>query len=287
MRSLLGIALVLMLGAVMAAAGSADGARLSGVPVFALCAALAFALQWLAWLPAWLLRSERFYDLTGSLTYISVTALAVWSAPTADAHRWLLFACVLLWAVRLGTFLFLRVHQDGGDSRFDRIKHDPLRFLFTWTLQGLWVLVTAGAALAAIGSSAPADLGLLAWCGAVLWLLGFLIEAVADAQKRAFRRTHGSEAFINTGLWRLSRHPNYVGEILLWVGVAVLALPLLQGWQLLTLVSPLFVYLLLTRVSGVPLLEKKAKARWGDDPRYQAYVERTPVLFPRPVSHAD
>lgn len=280
MRALLGIALVLLLGAAVAAAGSVGGARVGGAPVFALCAVLAFAIQWLAWLPAFLLRSERFYDLTGSLTYISVSALALWSAPAMDAHRLLLFGCVVVWAVRLGSFLFLRVHQDGGDSRFDRIKHDPLRFLLTWSLQGLWVLVTAGAALAAIGSGSEARLGPLAVAGFTLWLLGFLIEAVADAQKRRFRREQGSEAFISSGLWRFSRHPNYAGEIVLWLGVALAAWPLLAGWQLLTLISPVFVYLLLTRVSGVPLLEKKARQRWGDDPRYRDYVARTPVLFP-------
>ncbi len=281
MRLLLALVLVLALAAGLAAAGSWQGATVAGVPVFALCAACALLIQWLVFVPSFLARTEQFYDLTGSLTYIALTLLAFLAGPGGPA-RLLLALMVLLWALRLGSFLFRRVRRDGGDGRFDRIKHHAPRFFFTWTLQGLWVLFTAGAAWAALGSSAPGDLGLLTLVGAVLWLAGFAVEAVADAQKRAFRRRAGTGCFIDEGLWGYSRHPNYAGEIVLWLGVAVAALPMLRGWQLLTLLSPLFVYLLLTRVSGVPLLEKRGKERWGEDPAYRAYLERTPVLFPWP-----
>ncbi|RZV57419.1 MAG: DUF1295 domain-containing protein, partial [Pseudomonadales bacterium] len=164
---------------------------------------------------------------------------------------------------------------------------NPARFFSTWNLQGLWVSFTAAAALAAISSSrVEPGFSAIAIGGAALWLLGFIIEAVADAQKRRFRKQRASEQgstrpFIDTGLWALSRHPNYFGEILLWAGVALMAVPLLQGWQFVTLVSPLFVYLLLTRISGVPLLERSADERYGNDPAYIAYKQRTPVLFPR------
>ncbi|HKK23700.1 MAG TPA: DUF1295 domain-containing protein [Pseudohaliea sp.] len=279
MRLAFALVLVLALAAGLAAAGSWQGATVAGVPVFALCAACALLIQWLVFLPSFLGRTEHFYDLTGSLSYAALTVLAYLAGPGGPA-RLLLALMVLLWALRLGSFLFRRVRQDGGDGRFDRIKHSGPRFFFTWTLQGLWVLVTAGAAWAALGSSAPGTPGPLTVVGAVLWLLGFAVEAIADAQKRAFRRRAGAGSFIAEGLWRYSRHPNYAGEIVLWLGVAVAALPLLQGWQLLTLLSPLFVYLLLTRVSGVPLLEKRGQERWGGDPAYQAYLARTPVLFP-------
>jgi len=107
---------------------------------------------------------------------------------------------------------------------------------------------------------------------------------IADGQKRAFRRDPKNEgAFIQSGLWALCRHPNYLGEILLWLGVAVVAVPVLSGWQQLTLLSPVFVYVLLTRISGIPLLASRGKRRWGNDPAYQAYLDRTPVLFPRPL----
>ncbi len=279
MRLAAALVLVLALAGGLAAAGSWQGATAFGLPVFALCAGAALAIQWLVFLPSFLARTEHFYDLTGSSTYVLLTIAAYLAGPGGPA-RLLLAGMVLLWALRLGVFLFRRVRQDGGDGRFDRIKHSAPRFFFTWTLQGLWVLVTAGAAWAALGSAAPGDLGPLGLLGVALWLAGFVVETAADAQKRAFRRRAGAGAFIDDGLWRYSRHPNYAGEILLWFGVAVASLPLLSGWQLATLVSPLFVYLLLTRLSGIPLLERRGRERWGGDPAYEQYLERTPVLFP-------
>ena len=88
--------------------------------------------------------------------------------------------------------------------------------------------------------------------------------------------------FITSGLWSWSRHPNYFGEIVLWSGVAVMAASALSGWQWVTLTSPVFVALLLTRVSGIPLLERRAEARWGHLTEYQRYTAMTPVLLPRP-----
>jgi len=115
----------------------------------------------------------------------------------------------------------------------------------------------------------------------LVWLVGFGFEVVADRQKRRFRSDPDNEGeFIRSGLWRLSRHPNYFGEIVLWVGVALVALPALEGWQHVTLVSPLFVYLLLTRVSGIPMLEEKADERWGGREDYERYKRETPVLWP-------
>jgi steroid 5-alpha reductase family enzyme len=127
------------------------------------------------------------------------------------------------------------------------------------------------------------ELDVFALVGFVVWLIGIGIEALADQQKSAFRADPANKGkFIQSGLWAWSRHPNYFGEIVLWVGVAIIAFPVLSGWQLVTLVSPLFVILLLTRVSGIPMLEKRADERWGGQPDYEAYKERTPVLVMRP-----
>jgi steroid 5-alpha reductase family enzyme len=276
------IVVAVLIGAGMAVAGSSGGLRLGGWPVFALCAVLAFGINWVAFVPAYLGRTERFYDLTGTLSYLSVMALAL-LAGSGSTLSILLAVLVAVWAVRLGTFLVLRIRKDGSDGRFDAIKVDPLRFLMSWTLQGLWVLLTAGAALAAMTTEADAELGPLTAAGLVVWAVGFAIEATADAQKRAFRRDPANRGrFIRSGLWAWSRHPNYFGEITLWVGIALIALPALSGWQLLTLVSPLFVTVLLTRISGVPLLEARGRKAWGDEPEYREYVARTPVLVPRP-----
>jgi steroid 5-alpha reductase family enzyme len=274
------IALALTAGLTWAA--SRGGAVVGGIPLFAICAVAAILLQWLAFVPAYQLRTERFYDLTGSLTYVAVIALAVGLGPAADARSLLLAAMVVAWAARLGLFLFTRIVADGADRRFDEIRGSFIRFFVAWTLQGVWVCFTAGAALAAITGGHRAPLGVLDAIGVTMWAVGFAIEAVADLQKRRFRERPENEGrFISTGLWAMSRHPNYFGEILLWTGVALVALPALDGWQLATLLSPVFVTLLLTRVSGVPMLEERADERWGDDPEYLAYKERTPVLVPR------
>jgi steroid 5-alpha reductase family enzyme len=265
----------------MAWAGSQGGAVVAGLPAFAWCALLAFAIQALAFIPAYIFQTEKFYDLTGSITYLLVVVLALTMSETAAARSLLLALMIAVWAIRLGSFLFRRISQDGSDSRFDKIKPSPLRFFVTWNIQGLWVLMTAACALAAITAQSVPAFSPFDLLGISLWLLGFGIEVIADRQKRQFRSVHGGEAFISSGLWSRSRHPNYFGEILLWLGVALLALPALEGWRYVTLVSPLFVFFLLTRVSGVPLLERKSDRKWGDDPAYQAYKAATPVLVPR------
>lgn len=253
------------------------------MPLFALCGALAFVVNWLAFAPAYLRQTEHFYDLTGSLTYLTLIAVGLALAGAPDPRALLLGVLVAIWALRLGSFLFLRIRREGSDTRFDAIKPSFARFLMAWTLQGLWVFVTLSCALAAITSAAPQPLDAAAVLGAGLWLFGFAVEALADRQKRVFRADPAQRGrFIATGLWAWSRHPNYFGEITLWTGIAVLAFPVLTGWQHATLVSPLFVYVLLTRISGVPLLEARADQRWGGQPDYEAYKARTPLLFPRP-----
>lgn len=280
-KSLVGIAIAVAIAAAMAAAGSYQGHSLQGIPVFALIAALAFVIQWLVFIPAYLSQSERYYDFTGSVTYVTVVACAL--TINTDPRSQLLAALIAIWALRLGSFLFLRIRDAGSDRRFDRIKPFFFRFMMTWTLQGLWVLMTAAAALAAMTSTHTPAIGPIGMLGFGVWLAGFAIEVTADKQKREFRRDpQNSERFIQQGLWAWSRHPNYFGEILLWCGIALIAFPALQGWQYATLISPLFVYLLLTKISGVPMLDSHALKKWGDEPDYQAYRKATPVLFPRP-----
>lgn len=282
-NALVALPVVVLVGAGVAVAGSQGGGRVAGVPVFALAVALAFAIQWLVFIPAYLLQSERFYDLTGSLTYITVTTLAVLLSPAVDARSVLLLVLVVVWAARLGTYLVRRIRRAGKDDRFDAIKPSFFRFLNAWTLQGLWVTLTLAAALAAITTTTRRDLGVVALAGLLVWAAGFAVEATADLQKSRFRADPANKGrFIHSGLWAWSRHPNYFGEIVLWVGVAIVAVPVLEGWHWVTLISPLFVALLLTRVSGVPLLEKAADERWGGQDDYEAYKARTPVLVPRP-----
>ena len=282
-QALVAIGIAALIGTAMAWAGSDGGERVGAVPVFAICAALAFGINWLAFIPAALTTTERYYDLIGGVSYISVTVAAVLLSSDLDLRATLVAAMVMIWSLRLATFLFKRILKAGGDSRFDDIKGKPVRFLMAWTLQGLWVLLTAAAALAIITGGSRAPLGAVGIAGIAIWTSGMLIEGVADWQKSRFKNDPDNEGrFIRTGLWAWSRHPNYFGEIVLWSGVAIVAIPVLEGWQWATLISPLFVAFLLIRVSGIPLLEEKADKRWGGEDDYEEYKRRTPVLIPKP-----
>lgn len=281
--SLFGIGIAVMIGALVAWAGSDGSVEVGGFPLFALCGLLAFAINWVAFIPANIAKTERYYDLTGSITYLSVTLVAVLFGENFDAATVIVALMVAVWAVRLGAFLFRRIRREGRDQRFDQIKTKPVRFLMTWTLQGLWVLLTAAAALAIITSEEPTPIGWVAIAGILVWAAGFAVEVVADRQKSEFRKDPANEGrFIRSGLWAWSRHPNYFGEITLWTGIAIMAIPILSGWRWVVLISPVFVALLIGRVSGVPMLEAKADKRWGDDEEYQEYKRATPVLIPRP-----
>ena len=282
-QSLIATPLIVGVGAAIAWAGSQGGATVGVLPLFALCAMLSFGLNWLVFVHAYLAQTERFFDLTGSITYVSVIAVSLALTAELDSRSLLLGAMVLVWAVRLGSFLFARIRRDGSDGRFDALKPSLPRFLMTWTLQGLWVLLTVACALAAITTARPVPLGGVAALGTLIWTFGFAVEVIADREKSRFRGDPNNRGrFIQNGIWAWSRHPNYFGEITLWLGVAVVAFPVLSGWQYATLISPVFVYLLLTRISGIPLLESRGKKKWGHEPEYQAYRARTPVLFPRP-----
>ncbi len=279
------IVAILAVGAGIMWAGSQGGRMAGGWPVFALCGAAAFVINWLVFVPSYIGQTERYFDLTGSLTYLTLVALALVLGGSSDPRTLLLALLVATWAARLGSFLFMRISRDGHDGRFDALKPSFSRFLMTWTLQGLWVLLTLSCALAAMTSASTEPLGAFALIGTLLFAAGFGIEAVADQQKSRFRADPANQGqFIQHGLWAWSRHPNYFGEILLWVGVAVIALPTLSGWRFATLISPVFVYVLLTRISGIPLLEARGKERWGDREDYRAYKARTPVLMLRPPS---
>ncbi len=278
---------ILIIGGLLAFAGSDGGVTSGGLPVYSWCVMLAFGIQWVAFVPAYLKQTEKYYDLTGSLTYLSVIALGLGLSGNFTPRALLVSGLMGVWAMRLGSFLFLRIQKAGEDSRFRDIKPAFWRFLMAWTLQGLWVCFSLAAGLAII-TSPPEPLGIFAVVGALVWAFGFGIEVLADHQKNQFRNAHpDGNHFIHTGLWSWSRHPNYFGEIVLWTGIAMMALPVLQGWQWATLISPVFITILLTKISGVPMLEEKADQKWGGQPDYEAYKARTSVLVPLPPRKAE
>ncbi|MFW9851974.1 MAG: DUF1295 domain-containing protein [Candidatus Thorarchaeota archaeon] len=271
----------------LAFAGSQGGIILFGsLPLFAFCIIIIFAIQWLVFIPSYFLKTEKFFDLTGAVTYITVIIIAVFSRSVFNVRSIILMVLVILWASRLGFFLFRRVLKVGEDKRFEEIKKSFLRFLMTWTLQGIWISFTISAALAAVTIPEPIQYGAYDWVlliiGGLIWLIGFSFEAIADYQKNKFRAVPENKGkFITSGLWSISRHPNYFGEIVIWIGVALIALPTLATWRFITLISPIYIALQLTLISGVSMLEKRADKKWGGQEDYEEYKKNTPALIPR------
>ena len=281
-HSIIGIGLALLIGGLLLATGSQGSVEVAGLSLFVVCGLIGFGLHWTIFLPSFVFKTEHYFDLTGSISYIITVIAAILLNPKLDLRDLIICLMIVVWALRLGSFLFLRVKKDGKDTRFDIIKTKFLWFLMTWTLGGLWVLATMAAGLAAITSSTSLPLGPIAFLGIAIWVFGMVVEVTADKQKSLFKRMPVNQGrFITTGLWAWSRHPNYFGEITLWLGLSLVALPVLSGWQLATMVSPVFVYLLITRVSGIPLLEALAEKRWGTDPDFIAYRDGTPALMLR------
>ena len=243
---------------------------------------LAFLIHWLFFIPAYLLKTEKFFDLTGSLTYISIMVYVVYTKNNLQEQLGsiILASLVILWAVRLGSFLFLRIKKAGEDKRFREIKTSFARFFLLWTISGMWVSFCSMCALTAIASNDGVVVNNIFYIGLVTFIIGLSIEIIADSQKTKFRKDpKNKDKFINEGLWAKSRHPNYVGEITLWAGVAIMSFSSLEGSQYISLISPIFTYLLLVYVSGVPQLTASGQKKWGQLESYQDYIKNTPKLI--------
>ena len=241
---------------------------------------LIFCVQWISFFPAYIFQTEKFYDLTGSITYLSIVFSAVYITGSQNIADYIIVGCVAIWALRLGSFLFMRIHNAGEDRRFRLIKPNFTRFLMTWTLQGMWVSMCLLCVMTALSSNNGIILNNIFFGGLFVFILGFSIEIIADHQKTIFRKDEkNKDKFISTGLWAYSRHPNYFGEIMLWFGISVMSFSSLSGLQYLTLISPIFVYILLVYISGVRILEEQGLKKWGSLESYNEYIKNTPSLF--------
>jgi len=173
-RGLIGTTITILIATGLAIAGSQGGyTTATGFPVFAFCVAIAFIIQWLVFIPSFINRTEKFYDLTGGITYLTVIAVAVKLSSTVDTRTMLLASMIAIWAIRLSSFLFMRIRAAGEDRRFREIKQSFARFLLAWTLQGLWIAFSLSAALAAITSTKRLELGAFAFVGFIVWVFGF------------------------------------------------------------------------------------------------------------------
>ena len=260
-------------------------AHLTGSVIVKNAVLLAYVIHWIAYIPAYVFQTEKFYDLTGSVTYLSVVwfvFLSTYQSISLNFGNLILVLLISIWTIRLGLFLFIRIHKAGEDKRFRTIKTSASQFFMTFTISGLWVTLCSMCALVAISSPEGLVMNALTYVGIILFIIGFGIEIVADNQKTAFRSIEANkDSFITSGLWSKSRHPNYFGEVLLWFAIAVISFSSLEGLQLITLISPIFTYILLVYVSGVRMLEDMNDKKWADDEQYKSYKKNTPMLFPK------
>ena len=255
-------------------------ALLTDLPLVKNLILLIFSIQWISFIPAFIFQTEKFFDLTGSITYLTTVLAALYNTDSGKIADYVIVLCIVIWAIRLGSFLFMRIHKAGEDRRFREIKTNFTRFFMTWTLQGMWVSMCLLCVLTALSSYSGIIMNNVFYIGLLIFILGFIIEVVADHQKTVFRKDlNNKDKFISTGLWSYSRHPNYLGEILLWFGVAIMSFSSLQDLQYLTLISPIFVYILLVYISGIRILENQGDKKWGHLDSYKEYLKNTPRLF--------
>mmetsp|Transcript_35356 Transcript_35356/g.41673 ORF Transcript_35356/g.41673 Transcript_35356/m.41673 type:complete len:305 (-) Transcript_35356:26-940(-) len=232
-------------------------------------------------------KSERFYDISGSATHFALVAASLIRETRIRSSRQILMALAsTVWMTRLGTFLYVRISKDGKDDRFDALKKNWLSFMGAWTIQALWVVLIQLPVILMNDTEDTSPITLIDGLAAFMWVSGFLIEFIADVEKFTFRTiASNKDKFISTGIWSVSRHPNYFGEILMWFSMAMscsftMVLNGQIGNAIASWFSPLFTALLLLKVSGVPMVEKAGEKKWGKDPAYMKYMAETPCIIP-------
>ena len=261
--------------------GSSIESTIQATNSFTFLLLLSVVIQIIFFIPSFILKTEKIYDLIGSTTYVIVVSIAYLSVDNKTTTDTILFLFVIIWGIRLGTYLFRRIQRDSDDVRFEKAKRNFFWFLQYWMGQALWVSITSCAAVIAILKPESETLNIYGYIGIMIWILGFTLEVIADLQKNNFKKSQNtSQNFISSGLWSKSRHPNYFGEITLWFGMYIISLSSFSGLEYLTIISPIFVYILLTRMSGINMLEKIADQRYGHLEDYLEYKEKTPLLVP-------
>ena len=282
--SISGTIISIAIGILVALATSQNSINFFGIPLLIICFIYCYLIHWIFFIHGYVNQTEHYFDAIGSVTFVSLSVLLIFVIQ--DFYAFLICSLVAIWSLRLGSFLFKRVKKAGRDTRFIEMKKDFFWFFLTWNLSALWVFLSYVAGIVAVTSKYSYELSFteIIFCifGFFVWLIGFLIEVIADNQKKKFKEDiKNKDQFISHGLWSWSRHPNYFGEIILWLGISIIAFPIFRGWDYIALISPIFVYYLLVNISGIPMLEKAADAKWGKDENYIAYKNKTNILFLR------
>ena len=230
--------------------------------------------------PAYIKQTDKLTDISYGVSFALLGIFAFMRSEKSAMHVLLLIA-ILAWSLRISTFLLIRIRKMGRDVRFDDMRNRFFAFLRFWLVQGVSVFVVLLCSLIAWTNSGS-RITALSIAGLTLFFAGLLMEATADLEKFKFNNNPKNKGkWIDVGLWRKTRHPNYLGEMSVWTGIYIFVVPSLSGWQMaVAAVSPLYIIGLLSFVSGIPLLEKSADKRWGKDDDYKKYKKEVPVLYP-------
>ena len=256
-------------------------ANLTGIQNITYAVLCIFLIHLLIFVPSYFFQTEKFFDLTGTISYVLSVLFIFFKSNTVESINLgsiVLSTFIIIWSLRLGIFLFLRIKKAGKDRRFNEIKKSFSWFFMTFSVSGMWVTICSICALTGIANGIIFSSTTI--IGIIIFIIGFTIEIIADSQKTKFRANDDNkDKFISSGLWKYSRHPNYLGEIILWLGISLISFSSLEGFQYITLISPIFTYLLLVNVSGINFLEKSGEKKWGHLESYKKYLKETPRLF--------
>ena len=260
---------------------SLESIRVNDIPIVFIFAISILSLNSVFFIHSYFFKSDIFFDLVGSFSFLSIGIASLLLLPDIDANQILIFFLLVFWSLRLGPFLFLRRIGAGNDERLSEYFKSPISLYFLWCMNSLWVFFTSLSMIIIFSSKTTYDFGLLQWLGLIIWVFGYIIEVISDSQKNKFNKTNKGK-FINIGLWKYIRHPNYLGEIIIWFGIFVISLNYIESFSsMLSILSPIFVYILLRYLSGVPQLEKRGDQKWGDLKEYVKYKEKTGIIFPK------
>jgi steroid 5-alpha reductase family enzyme len=227
--------------------------------------------------------SDKFYDLTGALSFITVIIYSLIVNTPKTIESWIISFFGLIWSSRLGFYLFKRILKYGLDKRFGNFRANPITFFIPFVIQIFWTLSLVTPIILLNKNDSEKKQNFWSIFGILLWIVGFSIEVISDMQKINFLQAglRNTEGFISTGLWSISRHPNYLGEILLWLGISIVSYNKIRN--LIVFIAPITTFILLRFISGVPLLEKNDIKRFGNNKKYLEYKKNTPVLFFNPL----
>lgn len=230
---------------------------------------------------AYYFKTDKLTDISYALTFVTLAVIGLINS-NGNVPSIILTLMICVWAARLGIYLLKRIRKIGKDDRFDGKREKFWSFLGFWLLQGatVWVVMLPSSMFYSNQSVEVSIISIASIFGIGIWLTGLVIETIADYQKYKFINDINNKGkWIDVGLWKYSRHPNYFGEIMLWFGVYLFTLSGLDSVQALVgLIGPLYIATLILFVSGLPLLEKSADKRWGEDQNYQLYKKQTSVL---------